>query len=525
MALKWMAVLLVATVVEAGGVPGNFVPTCESPFALFRHPTDCTIFYQCSWGKPHELQCPQSTVFSLRLPGCVWENSDHDDCSSNYGIETTTATTLSVEERCRQDPTAVIPHPTECHQFYNCSLVQRGFSYYFQDKYQDECPYPQLFDAQKLQCEDYDKVQCGQRREPVNGCDYTLNTCPVSTASHAGCGIRAVRVCLMARTCTRAGSGRHITPCAKTSVLLTVARAKRTQHSFFSPESNKCVSLYEVPREHGGYLLNCTGREDGAHPDDGTQRPNLYFTCQGGQRTGIQLCPDGQIYGDLTTPCVEPGRCSQDPTAVIPHPTECHQFYNCSLVREFSYYFQDKHQDECPYPQLFDAQKLQCEDYRKVQCGQRTERVNGCDYTLNQCLRSHCIPCYVRFPSCEGLPDGPNVDEIRKWTPQYALCKDQRYAGSGRCEKDTTLDITQFFSPENNTCVSLYEVPREHGGYLLDCTGREDGAHPDDGTQRPNLYFTCQGGQRTGIQLCPDGQVYGDLTTPCVPALVVLPPS
>ena len=252
-----------------------------------------------------------------------------------------------------------------------------------------------------------------------------------------------------------------------------------------------------------------------------------FYQCSNGHSHEIDCLP-GLVFSVANNVCVWPYQellpcgtisiadlCEQYPTAVFPHPTECHQFINCSLNREFSYYF-PKYVDECYYPELFDAQKLRCEDFDKVSCGNRRERVNGCDYSRNRCPRAHCIPCWVYYPSCEGLSDGDNVYSNREWSPWYAVCKEQRLVDTDTCDRDERLNMAQFFSPYLRRCISLYEVPREHGGLLLDCTGKADGHHPDDVTSRPNLYYTCLGGQRTAIELCEEGMAYGSLTQPCV---------
>lgn len=307
----FLILAMAATMAQA-----DFKPKCASQFGVIRHPSDCSIYYSCTWSKPVEKKCPLFTVFSLEKEVCVWPGSAMDDCTADGTTQSTITITpraLTVEERCIADPTAVFPNPTECHQFFNCSR---------------------------------------------NWTDYR------------------------------------------------------------------------------------------------------YFP---------------------------------------------------------------KYKDECIYPKLFNAEKLICEDYDLVKCGQRTERTYGCDYDRNKCGGAHCMPCSFRFANCSGKADGIYPDEMRPWTPYYVICKDERSGLSGTCERDSSLGVAQLFSPDLGRCVSLYEIPRENGGYYLNCTGRADGAHPDDGTNRPNLYYVCQNGQRTSIALCPANQVYGDLANPCVGFVPIQP--
>ena len=75
---------------------------------------------------------------------------------------------LSIEERCNMFG-GIIANPTECQAYYNCSV-----------RYQDvpvpgllECSYPQLFNADTKQCEHFENVKCGTRKEFKDACMYT----------------------------------------------------------------------------------------------------------------------------------------------------------------------------------------------------------------------------------------------------------------------------------------------------------------------------------------------------------------
>ena len=71
----------------------------------------------------------------------------------------------------------------------------------------------------------------------------------------------------------------------------------------FSPDLLRCASLYEIPEEHGGYFLNCTGRADLLYADDVTHRPQLYFRCEDGQLTSLDFCPNGYFFRSGWSQC------------------------------------------------------------------------------------------------------------------------------------------------------------------------------------------------------------------------------
>ncbi|KAL8560969.1 hypothetical protein ACOMHN_061183 [Nucella lapillus] len=209
-------------------------------------------------------------------------------------------------------------------------------------------------------------------------------------------------------------------------------------------------------------------------------------------------------------------RCQKAPGAVFAHPGHCQLYYNCShsavpsLYSLFSLYMQ-----ECPYPQQFSTLASRCQDYHHVRCGNRREHFDQCGYRRYRCTRSHCYPCRYRYPSCEGLPDGMNARRGREWTPFYVVCGSQRPVSTSQCPRHPTLSITQFFHPKKRRCVSLYEIPRLHSGYLLNCTKKADGLHMDDVTHRPNVYYHCHGGQLMDVQICQKGKYFDEETITC----------
>ncbi|PVD24916.1 hypothetical protein C0Q70_15409 [Pomacea canaliculata] len=222
-------------------------------------------------------------------------------------------------------------------------------------------------------------------------------------------------------------------------------------------------------------------------------------------------CVNGQPSDRPCPPECMPKMCS---SALVAHPSKCHQYYNCTggstLIRYYRPNDREVEEDylyECPYPELFSEVTSRCEDYRDVQCGQRFLPLGKCEYTKNQCQFSHCTPCEFYSPSCRGLADGMNVHSLRMWSPDFAVCKDQRLVNTSTCPGDR-VSSRRLFSPVLGRCANLYEVPVEYGGYFLNCTGRADGLYLDDVTNRPDLYFRCTSGdQMMSPSVCqPDNE-------------------
>ena len=73
-----------------------------------------------------------------------------------------------IKDLCFANPQAVVPHPSNCAQYFDCSQVSTSFGHYLM-----ECAYPMLFDESTLSCRDFNQVQCGTKREPLAPCEYS----------------------------------------------------------------------------------------------------------------------------------------------------------------------------------------------------------------------------------------------------------------------------------------------------------------------------------------------------------------
>ncbi|XP_071083537.1 uncharacterized protein [Haliotis cracherodii] len=161
---------------------------------------------------------------------------------------------------------------------------------------------------------------------------------------------------------------------------------------------------------------------------------------------------EGSIYDKCTKENpAETVICLPESSAVIPHPTNCAQYYNCSEPKQG--YFWPEHLRECTFPQLYNVITKRCEHYTMVECGERVEPKNRCDYRVNQCEVAHCRPCNVTYPTCKGLPDGLNHwAEWSAWenTANFVVCEDGRMVYSGTCNQENG---PQIFDKVKRMCV------------------------------------------------------------------------
>jgi len=265
-----------------------------------------------------------------------------------------------------------------------------------------------------------------------------------------------------------------------------------------------------------------------------------YYICVNSQPIEMPDCPSGSVFSRNAHVCVPKGSyfddCSEGtidtrpdipdlgPLSIaeqcsmhgglIPHPDECQTYYNCSHKYEQVPTYYEQHMMECPYPELFNTKTMSCDHFENVQCDKRKEVKNGCDYKRNQCPVSHCIPCYIRFPSCEGLPNGQNPHLSKPWSPYYVMCYDSRMVKESLCPADKD-GRTQLFHPEVKACVGLDMIPKEHGGMMPDCRGKPDGFYPDD-FGRCTQYTACKGGEFLNYVKCMGGEVYDALMEVCM---------
>ncbi|KAK3745049.1 hypothetical protein RRG08_037664 [Elysia crispata] len=154
----------------------------------------------------------------------------------------------------------------------------------------------------------------------------------------------------------------------------------------------------------------------------------------------------------------------QDKQGMVAHENLCHHYFDCSSPYDDQPLpFVEPYEKECPYPQQFSTETNQCEDYSTVDCGDRQEMVDPCDYHANMCSGPNCRSCRAKFASCQEQPDGIMYWPGREGTGFCVECQDQRTRGQGDCGADLKGRM-KIFDPDTGRCVMYHgkmrHVPR-----------------------------------------------------------------
>eukprot|EP00105_Crassostrea_gigas_P026595 XP_011447607.1 PREDICTED: extensin [Crassostrea gigas] len=156
-------------------------------------PADCRVYYLCGQGKDWRLQCGPNTVWSQEIGACVPVGSPEDTCTqSNKDPLPYTApkgdpaarspgsrhyspfSESTWRPKCTPGSTKRFPHPSRCAQYYDCGGDPKEDWW---GKHLRECPYPTVYDTTTGSCEYYTTVNCGQRKMPLDPCDYLAHSC------------------------------------------------------------------------------------------------------------------------------------------------------------------------------------------------------------------------------------------------------------------------------------------------------------------------------------------------------------
>ncbi|KAK3095139.1 hypothetical protein FSP39_010723 [Pinctada imbricata] len=278
---------------------------------------------------------------------------------------------------CQQYPDAKLLNEDHCAQYYDCSGENAlpGSS----TPYVSECPYPQLFNADTLKCDEFSKVDCGKRAEPLSPCDYLRHQCK---------------------------EGPGCTPCTD-------------------------------------LIPGCEGVPDGPNSYPGRLLTKFFIMCRSNKTASIEICSlaTGGVFDPIQQKCttdIDPRAvdvlCTTNPNARIEHPGICSRFYDCRGRGT------GKIERECQYPFLYSPMKQQCVDFRRADCGTRYEPKAPCEYLENKCVGQKCPICEVDNPSCVGLPDGKNAFLGRENTPNYIECRNDRTIGLRKCPGGNNFD-------------------------------------------------------------------------------------
>lgn len=249
---------------------------------------------------------------------------------------------------------------------------------------------------------------------------------------------------------------------------------------------DRCTSQ---PCHHGG---GCKTSEDGKS-----------FTCLCPAEYGGPTCEKELTIEEI---------CRTQSYYRAPHPQYCQIYYDCTTKYTRVPIYFEQHMRECEYPLLFSEQTLKCENYTEVKCGNRTEYKSACQYLSHRCgASSHCMPCALNHPSCEGKQDGVYQHGYKSESPWFMVCKDERFVSDGLCPPDPILHVeSRVYEGE---CTSLYNIPKDKGGIMPDCSELEDGSYTE-GKEEADIYFRCEKGETTVLR-CPAGQIFDKDTENC----------
>ncbi|KAH3820314.1 hypothetical protein DPMN_122060 [Dreissena polymorpha] len=308
--MLYIAVLLiVAGLISAAPIAD---PQCNTSGYQIIPKADCKGYYLCVFGRPVEMPpCPTRSKFSASVNVCVPEGSVFDDCKSEGGLPVTDglpiipdAGPLSIEERCNMFG-GIIAHPTECQAYYNCSVRYQNVPRLL-EQHLVECSYPELFHAETKQCEHFENVKCGSRREFKDACDYRRNGC---VAAHCiPCNVQFGK-------CEGKPNGLAPHEAKLWSPYYVVCYKDRTvEHNtckadesgrtqLFHPDFNQCVPLDMIPRDHGGMMPECETKLDGLYPDV-SGRCDRYVHCKGGKYAGTVKCAVGEVFDFTRAACM-----------------------------------------------------------------------------------------------------------------------------------------------------------------------------------------------------------------------------
>ncbi|XP_061187045.1 neurogenic locus notch homolog protein 1-like [Saccostrea echinata] len=217
------------------------------------------------------------------------------NCRSGYtGSDCTLVTSAVISSQCDKRKGLLLPHPSYCQLYYNCSAPSGNIPSRPKEKFLDECPYPQLFSTTSRRCEAFNRVDCGKRQILWDFCDYWKQKCRSVCKS---CSIDHP-------SCMNKADGIHSNPMKPNSPYYMACYQNRTvyvsecQRDRFGKQmvfhENKCTSSFDIARAEGGRRPVCADTDTGIYSDPGGEC-NIYYMCQAGVARVMQ-CSDGKIF-------------------------------------------------------------------------------------------------------------------------------------------------------------------------------------------------------------------------------------
>jgi len=277
--------------------PSEDVPIPNPKY--YTHPKDCRKFVTCDHGLPHVMNCPENTVFNDEVIACVHEDSPLSravQCPEKEKIETV----------CEDDTESLTPNPKACQRYYNCSDNSSRY-YSFLEPFENECNYPDLFDHIDLRCKPWREARCAPGAEVgVGPCDYVKNQC---VAAHCEPCFSRIPSCVgkpdgLNEHPTKLWTPYHVMCESNRSMeakFCELDPARTPFRMLFSPVDRKCVTIWEVPREHNGFAPSCDKKDDDSfHVTAESDR--VYYKCPGAD---VFFCGAGEMFSTEEQRCIQ----------------------------------------------------------------------------------------------------------------------------------------------------------------------------------------------------------------------------
>lgn len=124
--------------------------------------------------------------------------------------------------------------------------------------------------------------------------------------------------------------------------------------------------------------------------------------------------------------------------------------------------------------------------------------------------------CKGHHFSCAGLPNGINEHPVKRPSPYYVRCLQERLIEDGTCPWDTEWEIQMF--PYNGQCTQRYAIPITYHniGFLPDCSRKLDGNYKyPSAVTRCDVYYRCKGGNATAVK-CPPNTNFEENSRLCM---------
>ncbi|XP_046350574.2 uncharacterized protein LOC124131378 [Haliotis rufescens] len=379
---------------------------------------------------------------------------------------------------CRTNHGKLIPHPKNCHWYFNCTETALIPKWRHGEPFVAECRYPQLFDVNINRCREFINVGCGYKFEPVDPCEYRSNQC--DRVNCIPCDQRYGK-------CRGRPSGIYPFHTKRWTPTFVTCYDQRNiaqddcqvPTPIFSPEVHDCVSLFEVPKGNGGLRPDCSFRDDGYYPDE-QGRCGIFFECRDGEFEGYDECPAGKVFDPVSL------KCQSLEIAAPP----------CGTGQQPQCYDRDDgfHADpfgRCTY--YFECRRKKFIRYRT------------CDFGSFDPIRQECIIPNELVPRPCGLLPNPCETKSSGFFPDANTgCKSYIECSRGILIRNGTCPADQVFSSVSGKC-DRQENAAEPCGLTPSCTNKKDGKYSAL-LKGCSFYYECSNRKFMGFKQCSYSQ-------------------